>query len=78
MGCDCAKVKGRIQTVAHGKIFQFLIITLAGIEGLLVVTMLMLEIERLQSKVKGKRLVVSETPHIVSYNCTLSDYSVHR
>lgn len=51
MGCDCAKVKGRIQTVAHGKIFQFVIITLAGIEGLLVVTMLMLEIERLQSKV---------------------------
>lgn len=45
------RLKSNLQTTLHGKAFQFGIITLAGLEGLLVVSMLMLEIERLQSKV---------------------------
>ncbi|KAL5966131.1 Voltage-gated hydrogen channel 1 [Taenia solium] len=58
----CLRFKSYLQTTLHGKSFQFGIITLAGLEGLLVVSMLMLEIERLQSKdsIRAKNLELAK------------------
>ncbi|CDS42816.1 voltage gated hydrogen channel 1 [Echinococcus multilocularis] len=56
------QLKSKFRTSLHGKAFQFGIITLAGLEGLLVVSMLMLEIERLQSKdpIRAKNLELAK------------------
>ncbi|KAH9283949.1 Voltage-gated hydrogen channel 1 [Echinococcus granulosus] len=56
------RLKSKFRTSLHGKAFQFGIITLAGLEGLLVVSMLMLEIERLQSKdpIRAKNLELAK------------------
>uniref|UniRef100_A0A5K3FSG3 CNNM transmembrane domain-containing protein n=1 Tax=Mesocestoides corti TaxID=53468 RepID=A0A5K3FSG3_MESCO len=51
MGRECRlKLESNLRTIIHGKAFQFGIVALAGLEGILLVAMLMLEIEKLQSK----------------------------